>query len=296
MQQMSVLPTPPRRDPAPTRLTYRMNRLWLTPLFRAFLRVGLPSFLIVLTVGVFLSDQARRDDLIYRVTELRRSIEERPEFMVQVMAIKGASTELDQDIREIVPLDFPITSFDLDLEDMRQAVTGLDAVSRAELHIRPGGILEISITERQPMIIWRSRQGLELLDGEGHRVAPLDSRAARPDLPLIAGDGADVAVAQALALIDAARPIAARLRGLVRMGERRWDVVLDRGQRILLPETGAVQALERVIALHQADELLERDLVAVDMRNAARPTLRMAQGAVEELRRIRTLEAGAPNR
>jgi hypothetical protein len=46
-------------------------------------------------------------------------------------------------------------------------------------------------------------------------------------------------VPEALALVAAARPAVPRLRGLVRMGERRWDLVLDRDQRILLPETRA---------------------------------------------------------
>ena len=99
---------------------------------------------------------------------------------------------------------------------------------------------------------------------------------------------------EALDLIAAAEPLSARLRGLVRMGERRWDVVLDRDQRIMLPETEAVQALERVIAMDQAVDMLERDLVAVDLRLPHRPTLRMTGGAVQELLRIRAIEAGEP--
>ncbi|MBC55813.1 MAG: cell division protein FtsQ [Confluentimicrobium sp.] len=291
--QPVAAPEPAKRDPAPTRLAYRLHRLWLTPLFRSLLRVGLPSFCMVFAVGWYLADQQRREELGLVFSDLRRAIEERPEFMVKLMAIDGASGELDQDIREIVPLDFPVSSFDLELEEMRRAILGLDAVAGAGLQIRPGGILQVSIQERIPTVIWRSRDGLELLDGEGHRVAPLGARTDRPDLPLIAGDGADAKVAEALALIEAARPLAGRLRGLVRMGERRWDVVLDRDQRILLPERGAVEALERVIALDQAEDMLERDLMAVDMRNADRPTLRMSPEAVEELRRVKTLETGA---
>ncbi|KCV83113.1 cell division protein FtsQ [Actibacterium atlanticum] len=288
-------PNAPRRDPAPTRMAYRMNRLWLTPLFRAFLRVGLPAFTILFCAGVFLSDETRREELMLQVSDLRRAVEERPEFMVRLMSIQGASTEIDQDIREVLPLDFPVTSFDLDLEQMRQTVAGLDAVAKAELRIRPGGILEIEITERVPAIVWRGRDGLELLDADGHRVAPLDHRANRADLPLIAGDGADAQVPEALQILAAARPLTPRLRGLVRVGERRWDVVLDREQRIMLPEQGAVAALERVIALNQAEDMLERDLMVVDMRNADRPTLRLAPGAVSEMQRIRTIESGALN-
>lgn len=291
MQQV----TPPRRDPAPSRWAYRLNRLWLTPLFRVLLRTGLPAFCVVFAAGAWLSDQGRRDDLGAAIHELRRSVEERPEFMVKLMAIEGASAELDEDIREILPVDFPVSSFDLDLEQMRQTISGLDAVKSAQLRIRPGGILSVEVTERTPAIIWRGPAGLELLDGEGHRVGPLQARAARPDLPVIAGQGADAKVAEALELMAAARPIAHRMRGLERMGERRWDVVLDRGQRILLPEDDPIPALERVIALDGAEDMLSRDLLAVDMRNSDRPTLRLAPRAVEEYRRLQLIEAGATN-
>ena len=35
------------RDPAPSRVAYRLHRLWLTPIYRKALRVGLPSILIL---------------------------------------------------------------------------------------------------------------------------------------------------------------------------------------------------------------------------------------------------------
>ena len=288
-------PVGARRDPAPSRWAYRLHRLWLTPLFRGILRVGLPAGLAAFAAGAWLSDQDRADALRTAVHDVRRAIEERPEFTVRLMAIDGASPGVDEDIREILPVEFPTTSFDLDLEHMRAVITGLDAVKSAQLRIRPGGILRVTVTEREPAAIWRAEHGLDLLDRDGHRVAPLDARTDRPDLPLIAGQGADAHVAEALALVRAAHPIAGRLRGLVRVGERRWDVVLDRGQRILLPEEAPVAALERVIALSLApdEDLLARDITVVDMRHSARPTVRLAPDAVREYRRMKTLEATA---
>lgn len=284
-----------RRDPAPSRWSYRLHRLWLTPFYRRFFRLGVPTLCLVAGVGIWFSDQDRADALRIAVSDLRRSIEERPEFMVNLMAVDGASAEVDQDIREILPVDFPTSSFDLDLEQMRQVILGLDAVKSAELRIRPGGILQVTVAERTPAVIWRGEEGLELLDEQGHRVAQLDLRTDRPDLPLVAGAVADAHIQEALALISAATPIAGRVRGLVRMGERRWDVVLDRGQRILLPERDPVPALERVIALALApsEDILARDVLTVDMRNKNRPTVRLAPGAVTEYRRMKTLEAGA---
>jgi cell division protein FtsQ len=149
------------------------------------------------------------------------------------------------------------------------------------------------VVERIPAVVWRAPAGLELLDVEGRRVAALAARTDRPDLPLIAGTGADRAVPEALRLVAAAAPVKERLRGLLRVGERRWDVVLDRDQRILLPEAGAVEALEQVLALDEARDLLARNVTVVDMRLPHRPTLRLAAYAVEELRRVRSPSPGA---
>ena len=82
--------------------------------------------------------------------------------------------------------------------------------------------------------------------------------------------GADAAAVEALALIDAAGPLLPRMRRLVRMGQRRWDMVLDRDQRILLPAENPVPALEALLALNTADDLLARDLTAIDLRDPAR--------------------------
>ncbi|SIO29715.1 cell division protein FtsQ [Rhodovulum sp. ES.010] len=291
---MCALTVPPR-DPAPSRWAYRLQRLWLTPLVRKALVKGLPLAVLVAIPALWLADAGRREALAAQITDIRRQVETRPEFMVKLMAIDGASPSVDEDIRELLPLDFPVSSFDLDLRAMRRTVLELDAVKSAELRIRPGGILEMKVQERVPAVVWRGRGGLDLLDAQGNRVAPLEARGGRPDLPLVAGEGAARAVPEALQLVAAATPIKARLRGLVRVGERRWDVVLDRDQRILLPETGAVATLERVIALNQVNDMLGRNIQVVDLRNPVRPTVRLAPEAVEEFRRIRRLQSGATN-
>lgn len=289
MSQMTARP-----DPAPSRLKYRMERLMLTPLFRLLLRFGVPCLLTFGIASWWLSVDENRMKIIDTYADLRSQVESRPEFMVNMMAVDGASDLVADGIRQMLPLDFPISSFDLDLEAMRATVVSLDPVKAARLYVRQGNVLQVDVVERIPVVLWRNEQGLQLLDDEGYLVGPAFVRADWPELPLIVGDGADAYVTEALDLIAAAEPLSARFRGLVRMGERRWDVVLDREQRILLPETDAVQALERVIAMDQAVDMLERDLMAVDLRLPQRPTLRMTDGAVQELHRIRAIEAGEP--
>ena len=289
MQPLSHLRQTSRLDPAPSRWSWRLQRLMLTPVFRLGLRIGLP---FVLTFGIglsYLSNPVRQSAISHAIANTRSSIQERPEFMVSLMAIDGASSDLAEDIRRNLPIDFPVSSFDLDLEAMREAVMLLSPIAEASLRIRPGGVLQVDVVPRVPVAVWRSHTSLSLLDADGAHVSHISFRSDRAELPLIAGEGANEHVDEAMELIRTAQPLGERLRGVVRMGARRWDVVLDREQRILLPTIEAVTALEHVIALEGAQDVLSRDVARIDMRLGGRPTIKMNNDATQELWRIRQL-------
>ncbi|MGA9252314.1 MAG: cell division protein FtsQ/DivIB [Roseobacter sp.] len=276
-------------DPAPSRWAWRFQRLLLTPAFILFLRAGVPMLLAFAAGTWWLSDETRRATLVDTVVEAKARFETRPEFMVHLMAIDGATDALAQEIRAEVLLEFPLSSFELDLGAIRDRVMTLDPVKTATVRIRPGGVLQVDVERRRPVIIWRDHAGLSLVDAEGFTVRGLSRRMNRPDLPLIAGQGATDHVPEALDIYKAAAPLGDRLRGVVRVGDRRWDVVLDREQRILLPEDGAVEALERVIALDGAQDILSRDIQRVDLRLGARPTVQMSEYATDEWWNIRQI-------
>ena len=256
---------PTRRDPAPSRWAYRMQRVMLTPYLRRLLRVGLPSLVLLAACGLYLANEDRRAGITGVFSDLRAKFESRPEFRVSLASIEGCSPDLAEAVRARLNLNLPQSSFDLDLDAARARIEQLDAVKSAELRVRSGGVLQVLVTERQPVAVWRTEAGLTLVDDTGHRVAGLHARTDRPDLPLIAGEGADTATTEALQLIAAAGPLTPRLRGLVRMGARRWDIVLDRDQRVLLPSENPVRALERLLALDHAQDILARDLAAIDL-------------------------------
>jgi cell division protein FtsQ len=273
-------------------MSYRLQRLMLTPLYRRLIRFGLPMLVVVAIVGGYLSSEVRRTALVEQVAEIRHQIETRPEFMVNLLSVEGASTGVQEDIREIFPYDLPASSFDLVLDDIRVMIEELPAVARAEVRIRQGGVLVAEITERVPVALWKTRDALNVIDIEGQVIGVVKARADRADLPVVAGDGAPEQVAEAIDILRAATPLGMDLRGLVRMGERRWDLVLADGKRILLPEGGAVRALERVIVLNSAQDMLGRDLALVDMRIAARPTIRLNENAMEDWWTITQMSLG----
>jgi len=252
-------PEQPRRDPAPSKWGYRYQRLMLTPGFRRLLRVGVPVLVIGGLIAGWGAREANRQMVTDAYADMKTQIQQRDEFMVKVMAVDGADETLSADIR-------------------------MPAVGDATLRVRPGGILQVNVTQRVPVAVFRAPDGLKLIDRDAVLIQTIIARADRPDLPLITGDGARAALGEGLEIYAVAGPLAPRMRGVVRMGERRWDVILDNGQRILLPTTDPVPAFERVVALNEAQDLLERDVAVVDMRHASRPTIRMNEAAVTNLR------------
>lgn len=277
------------REFGPSRLAYRLNRLWLSPGVRPFIRMGLPVLLVALFVGVWLADEARRQSVADVVVSARHSFVSQPMFTVNSVEVTSRSPEVAEGVHALLSVPVPVSSWDLNLQALRETAQSLDAVDTASVQVIDG-VLHVRLTERLPAMVWRHENGLDLVDAQGFRVARLTARAARPDLPLIAGLGAPEAIAEAQQLLAAAQPWAGQIRGLVRVGMRRWDVVLASGQRVLLPAEGALGALERVIALDSTQSLLQRDVSVVDMRLPARPTLRLSPEGAQVLADIRRLE------
>lgn len=282
------------RDPAPSRTQYRLQRLWLTQWFRRFVRFWLPLGAVVVT-GYLLASNASVQAWGARQYEtVRASIAQRPELTIRSISIPVGSNDLRNQIAGVIDIDLPVSALDTDLAAIRDLVQSLSAVKSATVRTRTDGVLDITIVERIPEMVWRLGNRLYLLDETGVRVAEVPRRSTRADLPLILGVGAQNAIEEAQELFSIAAPIHDRILGLVRVGERRWDLVLDRNQAIMLPATGARDALLKALALNVRDDLLARDLSIVDLRDANRPILRLNDDALHELRRLRAVVQGEP--
>lgn len=268
-----------RRDPAPSRLRYRLTRFWLRPGVRRLVNVVLPGAALIAAGWTLAVEFDLRTRAEAAVEWVREAVVERPQFIIARFDIPDVSPELAEQIREAALVSLPASSLEVNVAAVRERVETLAAVERARVRALPSGALEIRAVERIPVVLWRSAAGLLLLDGEGVRVAEVDSRLRRADLPLVVGTGADRAVPEALALLAQAAPVAERIRGLVRMGGRRWDLVLDRDQRIKLPAEEPSAALAYAMAMQETGALLDRDVTVIDLRDMRRPTARLTEPA-----------------
>ncbi|HET7409317.1 MAG TPA: cell division protein FtsQ/DivIB, partial [Paracoccaceae bacterium] len=270
--------------PGPSRIAYRLSRIWMKTWVRRA-TIALPLAATALIAIRMAGDPEIRAMVAGQRDAVIAALSQRPEFAVSGIRVTGASDRLSRAIGRVVDLAPDASSLTLDVAVIQAGIAEMGGVRSARVKLGPDGVLLISVDERIPEALWRDDEGRLWLTGRnGVAIAPAGPRADHPGLPVILGEGAQSAMEEALALFRAAPDLRPRLRAFVRIGQRRWDVVLDRDLRIMLPAKEPEAALARVMALHYGEELLDRDLAAIDMRLGARPTLRLTPEAAETMR------------
>ena len=264
-----------KRDPAPSRLRYKISRWMLSPFIKKALVYGFPLVFLSVPILIYFQDQKNREHLEELAFGLYRKIIERPEFMLNALSIQGASDSLNAEIREVLGLHFPVSSFDLDLADLREQVLALPPVEIAEARIKGGGILHIKVYEKTPTLLLKEKIGFTVLSKQGEFIRSVSSREYFSNLPVITGKGAENAAAQANAIFKAMYGKLDRVRGLVFVGQRRWNLIMKSGQVIMLPEKNPEQAIQKIIILDKAEQILSRNIAVFDFRLSSRITLRI---------------------
>ena len=271
-------------DPAPSRIAYRIMRLMLIPRLRLIFTFGFPSLLIFCaTLGLFININVWENISAIK-KDLKLAFVERPEFMIKVASIDGSSDELANEIREILPLDFPVSYFDLDIKYLHKVVNEIPAVASAAIKISVGGVLQINVTEKSPAFIWRKDNVMSVIDETGSFIRIANSRVDYPKLPLVVGEAANLVVSEISSLMQANEYFKDHVRAFIRVGERRWDLILENNVRIMLPQREFLAAFDRLMLMDEAGSLLSGRLSNIDMRLVVRPTVRVDTVSVDPLR------------
>ena len=159
-----------KRDPAPSRLRYKFSRWMLSPVIKKAVFYGCPLIIIAVPILIYFQDQKNIKHLEEVASDLYRKVIERPEFMLDALSIEGASDSLNAEIRQVLGLNFPISSFDLDLAELHERVLSLPPVKIAEAHLKGGGILHIKVDEKTPALLLKKEFGFDVLSEHGEYI------------------------------------------------------------------------------------------------------------------------------
>lgn len=173
----------------------------------------------------------------------------------------------------------PILSFDP--RDARELIERISWVREAHVERRLPGTIYIGLIEREPVALWQNKGKLRLIDADG--VTLSDSRLSSfGDLIILVGEKAPDHAAAFLSLLAAEPSVRKKVEAATWIGDRRWDMKLENGILVRLPENDAGLALHRLAEEQRRENLLEKDISVIDLREEGRMIVRTRPGAVHE--------------
>ncbi len=201
-------------------------------------------------------------------------------FAIDDVKVSGARETSEIEILELLGLDGTTSLVALDVEEARRKLSQLPWVEHVSVRKVYPGTIEVALKERSAFGIWQHGNDLSLIEKNGSVIAPLrDSKFST--LPLFVGRDAEVAAADVEKQFEAWPDVKARVKAYVRVAGRRWDLRLDNGVLVMLPESNVPRAMEVLARLEAEQGILERDIASVDLRLEDRTTVRLTEGAVE---------------
>jgi len=141
------------------------------------------------------------------------------------------------------------------------------------------GKLTVSLVEKRAMAVWQLKDRLTVVGKTGVEIAKFGIADLISNrffyLPHLVGEGAPESANEILPLAAKFPVLAGRVASYVRVAGRRWDIELNNGIRIKLPEYGAERALKQVAELASEERIFEREINVIDMRLDDRIVLRL---------------------
>ena len=171
----------------------------------------------------------------------------------------------------------------VDVEDIRRQLLRYGWVKDARVSRRLPDTLVIDIVERTPAALWQDRDRLALIDSDGVVIDRVPV-TQMPDLPLLIGPGANLRNRELNQLLDVAPTLKPQLVSASWIGGRRWDLNLQTGEVIALPEgqENAKRALGKFADLDKSTGLLGRGLLRFDLRLPGKMIVRLPSAPGDE--------------
>jgi cell division protein FtsQ len=180
--------------------------------------------------------------------------------------------------------------FSADLWQARDRLAHLEWIASAEIHRRYPDAIFVNLVEKRPFALWQAppdAKGESLIwvvERNGGLITTHEIEKFRR-LPKLVGAGAPATAADLVDAVASHRAIAARLAAYSRQSERRWNLILDDGVVVKLPESGWPKELDALEHLIIDGGILERDVTEIDLRSPTHYFFLLKNGEKKEAER-----------
>ena len=228
------------------------------------LGIGLVAGLTILVIGGIALRGAEPGGMIAGAQARLIQLSASAGLRVRHVEVQGRVNTPEHLLRAAVSVTRDDAILAVPLAAMKERIETLISVQSVAVERRLPDRIIVRLTEREPFAVWQDKGTFSLVDRKGD-VMERDLTESR-GLPLIVGPGAPKAAALLIDALNQTPALLSRLVAAVRVGERRWNLRLNTGADILLPEGHEVAAIKRLMGLHQDHALLDRPLKTIDLR------------------------------
>lgn len=187
--------------------------------------------------------------------------------------LEGRRVTPREDVIAALGIERGASILDIDPRAARQRLEALGWIKRASVERRLPDMVHVRIEERQPLALWQHQGKLALIDREG-QVILRDGVEKFARLPLLVGAQAPAAASEIIDQIAMVAGLTDIVEAAIHVSGRRWNLRLKGDIEVRLPEENVGQALIRLGKMRQKDGLLERNVIAVDLRQPDRLIVR----------------------
>ncbi len=167
----------------------------------------------------------------------------------------------------------------LDAAEVRDRLERVPLIKTASVRKLYPNELVVTLVEREPHALWQRDGEVFVIAADGTVIDVMqDARFA--NLPLVVGEDANRRTGDYLALLDAAGPLRGRVVAGTLVSGRRWTLKIDNGVDVRLPEIGASDAMARLAKLDREQKVLDKDVIAIDLRISDRVVVRLTEEAM----------------
>ncbi len=198
-------------------------------------------------------------------------------FAVDNVFLRGRDETSKRQVMSAIGVKRGQPIFAFDPHRAKARLEALNWVQSASVVRQLPDTIRVRLTERRPMALWQQDSKLMLIDRFG---VIIQRRGLKrfSHLPIIIGKDAPDHAEAMIEILKTQPGIYHRVAAIIRIGQRRWNLRLDNGIDIQLPETGVRGALGRLVQADRRKRLLSRDVTMIDLRLPDRLVVRTAPG------------------
>lgn len=222
--------------------------------------------------------------------DVAQAVTARTGFAVDEITVSGNREVSEIDVLDRLELTGWTSLVGFDASAARDRIAKMPWVENASVRKIYPDAIEVKLSERQPFAVWQHDGNLSVIERTGSIIAAYNN-ATRSPLPLLLGLGAPDVGAAFVAKMEGHPDIASRVRAYIRIADRRWNLKLDNGLDVMLPENGVDEALDVLGKMNRERNIFDRDLVSIDLRLSDRVVFALTDEAM--LRREAELKAQA---